>query len=91
MILLQENGKFMGRPRFYVWKCGLLNLNFLGIFDIKKGIIDESKRPNKVFYKEDIFDEELEKIMNFNIESRVANILNNKIGNNEDIRLTRDE
>ena len=27
-------GKFMGRPRFYVQKCGLLNLNFLGIFDI---------------------------------------------------------
>ena len=63
----------------------------INVFDIKKGIIDESKRPNKVFYKEDIFDEELEKIMNFNIESRVANILNNKIGNNEDIRLTRDE
>ena len=36
MILLQENGKFMGRPRFYVQECGLLNLNFLGIFDIIK-------------------------------------------------------
>lgn len=63
----------------------------INVFDIKKGIIDESKRPHKVFYKEDIFDEELEKIMNFNIESRVANILNNKIGNNNVIRLTRDE
>ena len=26
----------MGRPHFYVWECGLLNLNFLEIFDIIK-------------------------------------------------------
>lgn len=63
----------------------------INVFDIKKGIIDESKRPHKVFYKEDIFDEELEKIMNYNIESKVANILNNKIIDKSIIRLSRDE
>ncbi|MCR5786989.1 MAG: DUF4238 domain-containing protein, partial [Acholeplasmatales bacterium] len=63
----------------------------INVFDLKKGTIDESKRPHKVFYKEDIFDAELEKMMNFNIESRVANILNNRICNNSVIRLTRDE
>jgi hypothetical protein len=27
---------FMGRPHFYIWECGLLNLNFLKNFDIIK-------------------------------------------------------
>ncbi len=63
----------------------------INVFDIKQGTIDESKRPHKVFYKEDIFDEELEKIMNYNIESKVANILNEKISNHKIIELTRDE
>jgi len=63
----------------------------INIFNVKSGHIDESKRPNKVFYKKDIYDEELEKKMNFNIESKVSNILNNKIDGQEIIILTRED
>ena len=50
----------------------------INIFDIHSGKIDENKRPHKVFFHEDIFDEETEKLFNF-IESRVANIISQKI------------
>ena len=61
----------------------------INVFDIHTGKIDESKRPHKVFYKEDIYDEELEKLMNCNIESRVANLLSRKLLVSGDITLTR--
>lgn len=53
--------------------------NAINVFNIKTGKIDENKRPHKVFYKNDIYDEELEKLMNYNIESKVSNIINEKI------------
>lgn len=65
--------------------------NAINIFNVNTGKIDEGKRPHKVFYKDDIYDEEIEKIMNFNIESKVANILNNKILVEGNIVLTRNE
>lgn len=63
----------------------------INIFDVKSGKIDENKRPQKVFYKNDIYDEEIEKLICFNIESRVSNILDNKILGKNKIELTRDE
>ena len=65
--------------------------NAINIFDIHSGKIYESKRPNKVFYKKDIFDEEIEKLINFNIESRVSNLLDSKILGKETVELTRTE
>lgn len=65
--------------------------NAINVFDVHTGRIDESKRPHKVFYKENIYDEEIEKLVNFNIESRVSNILNNKILVEGKIVLTRKE
>ena len=65
--------------------------NAINVFDVNTGRIDESKRPHKVFYKDDIYDEEIEKLVNFNIESRVSNILNNKILVDGDVVLTRTE
>lgn len=65
--------------------------NAVNVFDVHTGRIDESKRPHKVFYKDDIYDEEVEKLVNFNIESRVSNILNNKILIGGDVKLTRTE
>lgn len=62
----------------------------INIFDVHSGKIDESKRPHKVFYHEDIYDEETEKLFNF-IESRVANIISQKILEKETIVLTRKE
>ena len=64
----------------------------INVFDVHTGRIDESKRPDRVFYKKDIYDEELEKLFNYNIESKVANILNNKIlVDGDTITLTRSE
>lgn len=63
----------------------------INIFDVNTGKINENKRPSKVFYKEDIYDEEIEKLCNFNIESRVANILNDKILVDGDVILSRDD
>ena len=65
--------------------------NAINVFDVHTGKIDESKRPCKVFYKDNIYDEEIEKLVNFNIESRVSNILNNKILVDGDVVLTRTE
>ncbi len=63
----------------------------INVFDIENGTVDESKRPCKVFFEKNIFDEEIEKILNFNIESRVANILDKKICDKEEIILNREE
>ena len=65
--------------------------NAINVFDVHTGRIDESKRPHKVFYKDDIYDEEIEKLFNFNIESRVSTILDNKILVDGDVVLTRTE
>ncbi len=65
--------------------------NALNIFNIQTGKIDESKRAEKIFYKRDAFDEDIEKILNFNIESRVANLLDQKICGKSQIILTREE
>ncbi len=60
----------------------------INIFDIHLGRIVESKRPNKVFYHDNIYDEETEKLFNY-VESRVANIVSQKILGKESIVLTR--
>ena len=65
--------------------------NAINVFDVNAGKIDENKRPSKVFCKEDIYDEEIEKLCNFNIESRVANILNDKILVEGDVILSRND
>lgn len=65
--------------------------NAINIFDINLGKIDENKRPHKVFYKKDIYDEEIEKLISFNIESKVSNILDKKILVDGNIILTRTE
>lgn len=65
--------------------------NAINIFNIKTGKIDEEKKTGKIFYKQDIYDEEIEKLVNFNIESRVANIVDKKILVSGDVVLTREE
>ena len=56
--------------------------NAINIFNIQTGKIDESKRAEKIFYKRDAFDKEIEEILNFNIESRVANLWTGKFAGN---------
>ncbi len=65
--------------------------NTINVFDLKNGCISKNKRPNNAFYKKDIYDEEIEKLCNFNIESKVANILNNKILVDGKVVLTRED
>lgn len=62
----------------------------INIFNIDSGEIDEKKRPHKVFFKEDIYDEETERLFNY-IESRVANILDNKILKHDILRFLKRE
>lgn len=62
----------------------------INIFDIHSGKIDESKRPHKVFYHNDIYENETEKLF-AHIESRVANIIDQKIIKHDTITLTRKE
>lgn len=62
----------------------------INIFDIHSGKIDESKRPHKVFYHNDIYEDETEKLF-AHIESRVANIIDQKILKHDTITLTRKE
>ena len=64
--------------------------NALNVFDIHSGKIDENKRPHKVFYHNDIYSDETEKLFAY-IESRVANIIDQKILNQNPIVLTRKE
>ena len=59
-------------------------------FDIHSGKIDESKRPHKVFYHNDIYEDETEKLF-AHIKSRVANIIDQKILKHDTITLTRKE
>ncbi len=63
----------------------------INVFDLKKERIDESKRPSKIFYKDDIYTEEIEKLMCINVESRVAQLLDKKILSSDEISLTRGE
>ncbi len=65
--------------------------NAINVFDVHTCRTDESKRSHKVFCKDGIYDEEIAKLVNFNIKSRVSNILNNKILIDGDIVLTRTE
>ena len=60
----------------------------INIFDIHSGKIDESKRPHKVFYHNDIYEDETEKLF-AHIESRVANIIDQKILKHNTITHTR--
>lgn len=64
--------------------------NALNVFDIHSGKIDENKRPHKVFYHNDIYTDETEKLFAY-IESRVANIIDQKILKHNPIVLTRKE
>lgn len=63
----------------------------INVVYVHTGRIDESKRSHKVFHKNDIYDKDIEKLVNFNIEIRVSNILNNKILIDGDIILTKTE
>lgn len=63
--------------------------NPINIFDIEKEQIAANKKSKNVFYKNDIYTKEIEKLMNFNIESRISNLLDQKILEKDTIELSR--
>lgn len=63
----------------------------VNVFDLNSGKIDLSKRPNKVFYKNDRLSDDLEKLINIEIESRFANLLSLKFDATDIVTLTREE
>lgn len=65
--------------------------NPINIFDIEKEQIAANKKSKNVFYKNDIYTKEIEKLMNFNIESRISNLLDQKILEKNTIELSRVE
>ena len=63
----------------------------VNVFDLHSGQIDLSKKPHKVFYKNDRLSDDLEKLINVEIESRFANLLSLKFDTEGFVTLTREE
>ena len=63
----------------------------VNVFDLHSGQIDLSKKPHKVFYKNDRLSDDLEKLINVEIESRFANLLSLKFDAEGFVTLTREE
>lgn len=65
--------------------------NALYIFDNNKKVITKHTKTENIYYKKDIYTDEVEKIMNVNLENDFAKLLDNKVLNKEKIELTRSE
>ena len=65
--------------------------NAINIFDAHTGRIDVSKKPSKVFYKNDRLSLDLEELLSKNVESRFANLMYGKLNGEHSITLTRRE
>ena len=63
----------------------------INVFDIATGRIDLSKKPSKVFYKNDRLSPDLEELISKAIESRFANLLYGKLTQDCFVTLTRKE
>lgn len=60
-------------------------------FDTQKKILIENRKANKIFYKNDIYDNNIEKKLAFELEQPFAKLLDEKILNTNKIILTRKE
>ena len=65
--------------------------NAINVFDVATGKIDLSKKPAKVFYKNDRLSPDLEELISKAIESRFANLLYGKLTQDCFVTLTREE
>ncbi len=65
--------------------------NALCVFDDDKKTITKHTRTGNIFYKNDIYTEEVESEMNINLENDFAKLLDKKILGKEKIMLTRSE
>ncbi len=64
----------------------------INVYNLDRQTLSMQKRPDKVFCVSGLYNDELEKLLNKNAESKVANLLPDKIINSEDeIVLSREE
>lgn len=65
--------------------------NSINVFDVKKQSLIENRKSNRIFFKNDIYSEEIEKKFNKNLENPFSKLLDNKILGKDKIILTRNE
>lgn len=63
----------------------------LNVFNLKTGEITERKNIDKLFREKDKYTDSIEDTLNKNIESRFANLLDDKITSKEEISISREE
>ena len=75
-------------PQFIIKKFS----KAINVFNLKNGKIRENRPSFKVFYEKGIYDDEVEKTLNFNIETPFSKLLDDKLLTSESsITITREE
>ena len=75
-------------PQFILKRFG----EKINVYNLKSTVLDMRKQPGKVFYVKGLYEDELETLFNRNAESKVHNLLFNKILDEEnEVTLTRRE
>lgn len=82
----QQNNHYV--PQFLLKRFG----EKINVYDVKSAVLTMRKRPDKVFCSNGLYEDELEHLFNVNAESKVANLLFNKILTEEaEVSLDREE
>lgn len=74
-------------PQFIIKKFS----KAINVFNLKTGELRESRPACKVFYEKDIYDDEVEKSLNLNLETAFSKLLNDKLLADNKIVLNREE
>lgn len=82
----QQNNHYV--PQFLLKRFG----EKINVYDVKSAVLTMRKKPDKVFCLNGLYEDELESLFNSNAESKVANLLLNKILTEEtEVVLSREE
>ena len=82
----QQNNHYV--PQFLLKRFG----EKINVYDVKSAVLTMRKKPDKVFCLNGLYEDELESLFNSNAESKVANLLLNKILTEETkVVLSREE
>lgn len=82
----QQNNHYV--PQFLLKRFG----EKINVYDVKSAVLTMRKKPDKVFCLNGLYEDELESLFNSNAESKVANLLLNKILTEEtEVALSREE
>ncbi len=82
----EQNNHYV--PQFLLKRFG----EKINVYNLSTGVLSMRKRPDKVFCSNGLYENELEHLFNSNAESKVANLLSNKVLSAEnEITLNREE